>query len=144
MIKKADIKDLDTITRLASSLWSDCPLSELKDGFSSVLSDDDCACFIKLSDGQAVGFAQCGLRHDYVEGTTCSPAGYLEGIFINEPYRRKGYAKELLEECENWAKAKGCLEFASDCELDNGLSIDFHLKSGFKEANRIICFVKKL
>lgn len=119
-------------------------MSELKDGFSSVLSDDDCACFIISVDGQAVGFAQCGLRRDYVEGTDSSPAGYLEGIFVEKAFREKGYAKELLKACENWAKAKGCIEFASDCELDNSLSIAFHLYSGFKEANRIVCFVKKL
>lgn len=144
MIRKADINDLDTITRLASLLWRDCPLSELKDEFSSVVSDDDCACFIKCVDGKAVGFAQCGLRRDYVEGTVSSPAGYLEGIFIEQPYRRRGFAKELLKACENWAKEKGCREFASDCELTNNDSIAFHLNSGFKEANRIVCFTKKL
>ena len=144
MIRKADINDLDTITRLASSLWRDCPLSELKDGFSSVLSDDDCACFIKCVDGKAVGFAQCGLRRDYVEGTNSSPVGYLEGVFIDEPFRKKGFAKELLDKCESWARSKGCLEFASDCELNNKSSLAFHLKTGFEEANRIICFVKKL
>lgn len=144
MIRKADIKDLDAITRLARSLWSDCPESDLKDGFSSVLSDDDCACFIKCVDGKAVGFAQCGLRRDYVEGTVSSPAGYLEGIFIEKPYRRRGFAKELLKACENWAKAKGCREFASDCDLTNNDSIAFHMKNGFEEANRIVCFVKKL
>lgn len=144
MIRKADINDLDTITRLASSLWCDCPLSELKDGFSSVLSDDDCACFIISVDGKAVGFAQCGLRRDYVEGTKSSPVGYLEGIFVEKAFREKGYAKELLLACENWARAQGCREFASDCELTNKDSLSFHLKTGFKEAGRIICFVKKL
>ena len=43
-----------------------------------------------MVDGCAVGFAQCGLRRDYVEGTDSSPVGYLEGIFIKEEYR-KGY-----------------------------------------------------
>lgn len=39
---------------------------------------------------------------------------------------------------------KGCAQFASDCELDNDLSRHFHLGTGFREANRIICFTKKL
>ena len=34
------------------------------------------------------GFAQCGLRFDYVEGTDSSPVGYLEGIFVLEEYKR--------------------------------------------------------
>ncbi len=55
-----------------------------------------------------------------------------------------GYAKELLTACEAWARAKGCKEFASDCELENIKSFQFHKAMGFEEANRIICFVKKL
>ncbi len=92
----------------------------------------------------AVGFAQCRLRHDYVEGTDSSPVGYLEGIFVVEEYRKRGLAKSMLEACQQWAKEQGCTEFASDCELVNEESLKFHLKMGFEEANRIICFTKKL
>lgn len=144
MIKKADINDKATLTGLASLLWSDCPESELSDGFADILASADCACFIKYVDNHAVGFAQCGLRRDYVEGASSSPVGYLEGIFIKEGFRKRGYAKQLLENCEDWARAKGCKEFAGDCELHNKDSLDFHLRNGFKEANRIVCFVKKL
>ena len=48
--------------------------------------------------------------------------------------------EELIQE---WAKEKGCREFASDCELTNTDSLKFHLSLGFQEANRIICFTKK-
>ena len=144
MIKKADLSDLDTIVNLASSLWQDSVAGELYDSFSSVLTDDDCTCFLKLADGNAAGFAQCGLRRDYVEGTSSSPVGYLESIYVKPSFRKRGFATELLQACESWAKAKGCLEFASDCELSNKSSFDFHLKTGFEETNRIICFAKKL
>jgi aminoglycoside 6'-N-acetyltransferase I len=70
--------------------------------------------------------------------------GYLEGIFVSEPYRKKGIARQLLTACEGWAKEKGCTEFASDCELTNIQSLRFHQSIGFEEANRIICFTKKL
>lgn len=91
-----------------------------------------------------IGFAQCQLRYDYVEGTKTTPVGYLEGIFVKESYRNKGYAKELLTECEAWAKENGCHEFASDCEIDNIDSFHFHTAMNFTEANRIICFTKEL
>ncbi len=89
-------------------------------------------------------FAQCSLRNDYVEGTDSSPVGYLEGVFVKEEYRNKGYAKELLLTCEKWAKDMGCSEFASDCELTNENSLKFHLSAGFDEVNRIICFRKNI
>ena len=79
-----------------------------------------------------------------MEGTDSSPVGYLEGIYVAEEYRKHGIARELLAACERWAKEKGCTEFASDCELDNTQSLQFHLNVGFEEANRIICFTKKL
>lgn len=57
---------------------------------------------------------------------------------------RGGIAKALLAASESWAKSRGCTEFASDCELENTQSLQFHLNVGFEEANRIICFTKKL
>ncbi|MEG2090881.1 aminoglycoside 6'-N-acetyltransferase, partial [Niameybacter sp.] len=100
--------------------------------------------FLCFDEEQTVGFAQCQLRQDYVEGTQTSPVGYLEGIYIKADYRKRGLAHRLLSACEEWAKLKGCSEFASDCELDNEDSLKFHLSTGFDEANRIICFNKKL
>jgi len=79
-----------------------------------------------------------------VEGTESSPVGYLEGIFVVEEERKKGVAKELLNACQDYVKQRGCIEFASDCELDNEESLNFHMKMGFEEANRIICFKKRL
>ena len=112
--------------------------------FGELACNDDAAVFIAEEAGTAVGFAQCQLRHDYVEGTETSPVGYLEGIYVDEAYRGRGIARELLEVCEEWARGKGCAEFASDCEIDNTDSLKFHLKVGFKEEGRIICFAKKL
>ena len=59
-------------------------------------------------------------------------------------YRKLGYAAEMLACCENWAKERRCTEFASDCELENSGSYEFHTAMGFEEANRIICFRKSL
>lgn len=108
------------------------------------MESDNNALFLLIINGTIEGFAQCGLRHDYVEGTNSSPVGYLEGIFVQEEYRKQGYAKQLLNYCEKWAKKKGCSEFASDCELDNEISRQFHINLGFDGANRIICFSKKI
>ena len=50
----------------------------------------------------------------------------------------------LVIACETWAKERGCRKFASDCELDNDQSLQFHRNVGFAEANRIVCVTKKL
>ena len=144
MIKKAGTEDAEVLAGLAIKMWTDHDTAELESEFRQLCRNDDAACFIKYAGGEPAAFAQCQLRHDYVEGTDSSPVGYLEGVFVSERYRRKGFAAELLAECEKWASEKGCREFASDCELDNEDSLKFHLSMGFEEANRIICFRKRL
>lgn len=128
---------------LAAELWPEHTAEELLEDFY-LLDEAESALFLATEEDAPVGFAQCQLRHDYVEGTEHSPVGYLEGIYVRGNYRGKGLAKALLAACEGWAKEKGCVEFASDCELDNSGSLAFHLSVGFEEANRIICFTKKL
>lgn len=144
MIKRATTADALCVAKLAIQMWEDNTLEGLTADLAEIISSPESAVFLLYDGGTAIGFAQCQLRHDYVEGTDSSPVGYLEGIFVEEAYRNRGYAKELLKQCEAWAKSMGCREFASDCELTNTGSLAFHLKMGFEEANRVICFTKKL
>lgn len=144
MIVKAEKKDAAAVAALALKLWPSNNLKELEQEFAGLLTEPEAAVFLKLEDGIPVGFAQCQLRHDYVEGTETSPVGYLEGIYVEPPFRRIGIAGTLLAACEDWTRALNCREFASDCELDNGESLLFHKRLGFTEANRIICFTKTL
>ena len=144
MIRNAAIGDSRILAEMAVPMWDNDTVDELEIEFSETLNNEPAAFFIKYVKENPVGFAQCGLRTDYVEGTESSPVGYLEGIFVKEEYRKNGYAKELLCACEMWAKELGCSEFASDCELDNMDSFYFHMAMGFEEANRIICFKKSL
>lgn len=140
---RADVEDLAVLAALGTLLWPHQTADELEENFSQEMKKGSCF-FLAFYYNTPIGFAQCGLRYDYVEGTQSSPVGYLEGIFIKEAYRGKGYAHALLKTCEEWAAKMGCCEFASDCELTNEESRLFHLHTGFEEVNRIICFVKKL
>lgn len=144
MVREAGKQDLDVLANLAVQMWDENSVSELIAEFSEMISKGKSQFFLKYENDIPIGFAQCQLRYDYVEGTKTSPVGYLEGIYIKDGYRRKGYAKELLTECESWARSNGCREFASDCEIDNTASLHFHKAMNFTEANRIICFMKTL
>ena len=143
-IRQAKTADLQHVGRLALLLWPDADPEELSAELASLLDRPDAAVLLCEADGTSVGFAQCQLRRDYVEGCETSPVGYLEGVFVEEAYRRQGVASALVAACQDWARTQGCREFASDCELDNTDSLHFHLGIGFEEANRIICFTKRL
>lgn len=142
MIKEALIEDSRIVTELAMLLWQENKIEDLEKELKDYIEKG--VIYIYFDENRAAGFAQCSLRQDYVEGTKSSPVGYLEGIFVKEEYRKRGIAKRLLSRCEDWAQRQGCSEFASDCELDNIQSLKFHLKLGFQEANRIICFKKNI
>ncbi len=144
MIRTATLADCKTLAEMAVQMWSESSVAELESDFSEIINSDASVCFIKFSDNLPIGFAQCSLRNDYVEGTSTSPVGYLEGVFIKKEYRNKGFGKQLVESCEKWARDIGCSEFASDCELTNTESLKFHLSMGFTEENRIICFRKDI
>ena len=144
MIRKAETADLPALAELACRLWPEHTVEEMIPELAETMAKPDAAFFLAYREDTAVGFAQCQLRRDYVEGTESSPVGYLEGIYVAELWRKQGLAKALLAACESWAKSKGCAEFASDCELTNTQSLQFHLNVGFQEANRIICFTKKI
>jgi aminoglycoside 6'-N-acetyltransferase I len=144
MIRKANAQDAPALGMLASMLWPHHSADEMTEEFKVLLKKADAACFLAYDKNQPVAFVQCQLRHDYVEGTENSPVGYLEGIYVMDAYRERGIARKLLTACEEWAKTMGCREFASDCELGNDESLRFHLRTGFEEANRIICFVKRI
>ena len=144
MIRKAAKTDMVSVAEMAVMMWDSHSVEELKGEFEQEIENKDCVMYIYCIDNIPIGFAQCGLRHDYVEGTESRPVGYLEGIYVREEYRNRGYARELLEKKKKWAKQKGCSEYASDCELNNDASLQFHMRVGFTEANRIICFTKRI
>lgn len=144
MLKQATVEEARIAAELASLLWIGHSVEEFTQDMHRFISSENAAIFLAFDGDEAIGFAQCQLRNDYVEGTNSTPVGYLEGLFIKESFRQQGYARLLVTYCEQWAKRKGCIEFASDCELHNEESLAMHLKLGFKESNRIICFTKKL
>ena len=143
--RRAAVEDIQTVTELALRLYGeDNTYESLYDENLDILKSRNQIIFLADDGGKAVGFVNCALRFDYVEGTNGGSIGYLEGIYVLPEYRCKGTAKTFVSLCENWAREKGCKEFASDCLLSNNDSYHFHLKMGFVEANRIICFTKKL
>ncbi|NNF32463.1 MAG: GNAT family N-acetyltransferase [Saprospiraceae bacterium] len=144
-----DIQELtpDTILPLAElmkELWPDVNMEEEVSNNSRVYRDPLQTAFLMKQDDQWVGFAYMAMRKDFVEGTSTTPVAYLEGIYIREPFRQMGYAQKLLHHCEEWSRTHGATEMGSDTDIINAVSQQFHLATGFKEVNRIVCFAKKL
>lgn len=100
--------------------------------------------FIAFDDfGKPLGFAELSLRN-YVEGCATDRVAYLEGWYVEPHARRQGVGAALVKAAEEWGRAQGCSEFASDTEWHNEVSAAAHRALGFLETDRIICFMKKL
>ena len=96
------------------------------------------------SDGTLIGFLETNLRSAADGCDEKLPVGYVEGWFVAEPNRGKGVGAALLRAAEDWARAQGCHEIASDTDIENKLSQHVHEASGFTIAARAILYRKSL
>ena len=105
IIRRAETRDLPALAALAAELFSGEEAEHFAE-FSQLLPCADAALFLCEEGGAPAGFAQAQLRRDYVEGSSTSPVGYLEGVYVEPDFRRRGFAQALLRACEAWAREK--------------------------------------
>jgi len=145
IIRAVEPQDAAAWERMRAELWPADPgehAREIAVFFSRQLRHEEA--LIALDDqGRSIGFVELSIR-PYAEGCYSGRVGYLEGWFVKPPSRRRGIGRALVRAAEDWARAQGCIEFASDTELGNASSAAAHLALGFSEVERIICFRKPL
>ena len=90
-----------------------------------------------------VGFAELSIR-PYAEDCVTDRVAYLEGWYVIPEMRGRGIGRALVVAAEDWARAQGCTEFASDAELANLDSAAAHKALGFIETVQLRCFRKDL
>lgn len=144
VIVKADILHLDELTNLGLKLWPDNSWTDLRAEFEVLMESEKDMIYLAAAEDTFVGFIHMSIRNDYVEGSISSPVGYVEGIYVDHNFRNKGISKKLVEAGEQWSQALGCSQIASDTELDNYGSQEFHKKMGFIEVGRIVAFIKDI
>lgn len=136
--------NINALIKLVLEIWQDCTFDEELENYKGIIDSSNEVCFLSKIEKSYIGFVHVSIRHDYVEGAEESPIAYLESIYAKPAFQKKGVAKKLLHAVEDWAKLKGFNQIASDTEIKNSVSIDFHSKNGFSEMERIVCFIKNL
>jgi len=135
---------LDDLTSMAIDLWPENEFDELEAEFNQLLTSEKDQVFIATFEDLPIGFVHVSLRTDYVEGCHTSPVGYIEGVYVSPEFRKKRVSEALIKKAEQWSKSKGCVELASDAIQENESSLLFHKSIGFREVNRIVCFIKDI
>jgi aminoglycoside 6'-N-acetyltransferase I len=145
-IARATVADADAWLALRLALWPGDRRDEFAAEISRLLAAPrDTVTFIAHDDaGEAVGFVEAALRHDYVNGCETSPVAFLEGIYTVPARRRQGLARLMVDAVADWGRQQGCIEFASDASTENFASQQMHVRLGFSETQRVVYFRKML
>lgn len=137
--------DLGEWYRLRTELWDDTHEDDHKREMMDILENPETqfVAVAELSDGRIAGFLEASIR-PFVDNCSSEHVGYLEGWFVDTPFRRHGIGSNLVSSSERWARSHGCTEMASDAEVDNDESIAAHEELGYQETSRRVHYRKDL
>ena len=136
--------DRDEWLRMRLALWPEDTAGELSAEMENMLADQPVAVIVAERLGGGLGgLVEAGTR-PYAEGCDTSPVGYIEGWYVDPDLRRQGVGGRLIRAAEDWARGLGLQEMGSDTWIWNETSIQAHLSLGYREAERLVTFCKKL
>ena len=145
MIRLVESNDYAEWLRMRLALWpdhnSEAHRAEMEDILAK-LTRQPAFVFVR-SGGGLGGFLEASMRN-YADGCDTRPVGYIEGWYVDPDLRLQGVGGELVQAAETWALEQGYQEMASDCEIDNHVSLFAHLALGYEETERLIHFRKRI
>jgi aminoglycoside 6'-N-acetyltransferase I len=149
-IRVAQSVDFDEVAEMMASLWPDASMDDLRLELTNALNHKPVgtlpsAMLVAQGDGESLmGFVEVGMRSHADGCDPARPVGFVEGWFVREAFRGLGAGKELMRAAEDWARAEGCREMASDALIDNDGSLKAHEALGFQVVDRCVHFRKGL
>ena len=149
-VRRAVPSDCAEIARMAAALWPESSAEEHARELLPLLEGRipnplPLVIFVaELATGALVGFAEVTQR-SHADGCDFThPVGYLEGWYVDAAHRRRGIGRALVRAAEDWARALGSREMASDTWLDNEPSQRAHAALGYEEVDRCVHYRKPL
>ncbi|MGA3045915.1 MAG: GNAT family N-acetyltransferase [Terracidiphilus sp.] len=149
-IRLAQRVDTDELTEMMAALWPDAAMDELRAELTGALNREfagslPSAMLVAQGDDEPlIGFLEVGLRSHADGCDTARPVGFVEGWFVKDSFRGRGVGAALMRAAEEWARAQGCLEMASDALIDNDSSLKAHEALGFEVVDRCVHLRKGL
>ena len=149
IIRLAHTSDCSHLSRMRAALWPESSAEEHARELQPILDGTPSfpfplVNFVAETSGQLVGFLEVDLR-SHADG--CDPShavGFIEGWYVDPDWRGQGIGRKLLAAAEDWARAQGCLEMASDTWIANELSQRIHEAAGFTVVDRCVHYRKGL
>lgn len=143
-IRQIELGDWPAWRRMSAALLPDENPDEYEPEMRALIQRHDAAIIVaERPDGSVCGFVEAGTRA-YADGCRTSPVGYIEAWYVDPDVRRGGYGRALLDAAETWARSRGYSEIASDALLENSVSYEAHIHSGYSVVDRVVQFRKSL
>lgn len=141
-IRPVQPSDAPEWLRLRMALWPDSApekeAGEIAEFFANPgwpLPDLHVAFVCARPDGTLCGISE-GAIHSAAPGCTTDRIGYLEAWYVEPDVRSQGIGRALVQAIEEWARAQGCTEMASDTDPSYPLSPAAHAALGYAEVQR--------
>ncbi|HEX4438538.1 MAG TPA: GNAT family N-acetyltransferase [Thermoanaerobaculia bacterium] len=132
---------------MRTGLWPDQSAEELgrevAEFFDGSLPEPEAALLAIGDGGEAVGLVELSIRPT-AEGCRTNRVAFVEAWYVVPGARGSGVGRALIDAAEEWGRANGCEELASDTEIANEASAQAHLALGFEDAGVLRCFRKEL
>lgn len=150
MIREARLADAHELGEMRGLLWPDASVEEHVSEVEAALRGDaggtlaTVTLVAEAGDRKIWGFLEAGLRSHADGCDTRQPVSFIEGWFVREAFRGQGIGRALMQAAEDWARAQGCIEMASDALIDNEESLLAHGALGFEVVDRCVHFKKPL
>jgi aminoglycoside 6'-N-acetyltransferase I len=146
-VRSIKSSDAGAWAAMRARLWPDadaCGLAqevrEFLDGAKTML---DAVIAAEEEESKPIGFIEITIR-PFSDGCDSMPVPHVEGWYVEESARGRGIGRALMRAAEDWARARGFTELASDSELDNAGAQKAHMRCGFEEVDRVVKFRKRL
>ncbi|HEY4013961.1 MAG TPA: GNAT family N-acetyltransferase [Polyangiaceae bacterium] len=151
LVRAATIGDLEAVARSFHALWPEGSLVEHRADAEAILrgAPPSSLPLVVLvatdgEDGEILGVIEVGLR-SHADGCDARhPVGFIEGWYVEPAHRARGVGRALMRAAEDWSKAQGCREVASDTWADHEPSQRAHEALGFEVVDRCVHFRKAL
>jgi aminoglycoside 6'-N-acetyltransferase I len=150
-VREAVTADREALVRFRCDLWPDAPRAEHEEDVDAHFagrprSTLPVAILVAVDDGAPLGFVEVGLRSHADGCGTTQAVGFVEGWYVTPANRRRGVGRALVAAAEEWSRAHGCREIASDTWSDarGEASVSAHRALGFEVVDRVVNFRKGL
>ncbi len=140
LIRAVSPNDRSEWLRLRHTLWPDSSPEDEAGEVDAFLAGFPLptlmAAFVcERPEGGLCGLAEVAI-HATAPGCATGRVGYLEGWYVDPDCRGGGVGRALVAAGEEWARAAGCREMASDTNPSYSVSPAAHAALGYEEVER--------